>query len=276
MQQISKSVFVESRYPQANLGLITTSEGVVIIDTPIVAPDALKWRDEIKKKGEIRYVINTEEHLDHCQNSWLFSGLLITSQETRKKVAQIPVQPIIEKAKKRSPETATLMDSFKMRLADITFVDEMNFYLGGLTFNLFPLVGHSSGGIGVYIPEEKVVFTTDCVFHKVKSWLHEALPDKWFASLMRLESLDVETIVPGHGEMCTKSYLKEQAKIVQDWIQVVQDAIKKGQTEAEAVASITCPDPYPKLASISVSEVEINRMTISHLYKLYSNVKGSD
>jgi cyclase len=276
MQQISKNVFVESKYPQCNLGLITTSEGIVIVDVPQIALDVPKWREEIQKKGEIRFVVNTEEHGDHCQNSCWFPGLLITSAETRRKIAQTPARTIIEKAKKMYPDAAKLMDSFKVRLADITFTDEMNFYLGGLTFNLFPLVGHSTGGIGVYIPEEKVVFTTDCVFHKVKTWLQEALPDRWFASLKRLENMDIETIVPGHGEMCTKSYLEEQAEIVQKWVQVVQDAIKKGLTEEEAIASITCPDPYQKQASIPVSEAEINRRSISRLYKLYSNVKGSN
>jgi glyoxylase-like metal-dependent hydrolase (beta-lactamase superfamily II) len=32
----------------------------------------------------------------------------------------------------------------------------------------FHLPGHSTAGIGVYIPEEQVVFTTDIVFHKRK------------------------------------------------------------------------------------------------------------
>jgi cyclase len=36
-----------------------------MMDTPMKPTDAVKWRDEAGKKGEIRYLINTEEHPDH-------------------------------------------------------------------------------------------------------------------------------------------------------------------------------------------------------------------
>ena len=49
-------------------------------------------------------------------------------------------------------------------------------------------------------------------------------------------ALDVETIVPGHGEPCDKRYLSEQAQIIQNWIGVVEDYVRRGLSEDEAVA----------------------------------------
>ena len=49
---------------------------------------------------------------------------------------------------------------------------------------------------------------------RIKSWLQEADPDQWFESLKKIGELDVDVIVPGHGEICKKDYLKEQSDIV--------------------------------------------------------------
>ena len=257
MIQVTANVYVESNI-LCNLGLVTTKEGIVIIDTPMNPTDAVKWRDEITKKGTLRYVINTEEHGDHCNNSWFFPGTLIRSQETRGKLAKVERSKFIEGVNRRYPEGAALMESFQLRLADITFTESLDLYLGDLTIKLFPLPGHSSGGIGVFIPEERVVFATDCVFNRFKTWLQDSTPDQWFESLRKLGELEVDIIVPGHGDICKKEYLKEQADIIQKWVDVVQSAIKQGLSEEEAVARISIPDPYPKQPGTPFTEPEVN------------------
>jgi len=65
MQRISDSVFVETGFRGCNVGFVVTKEGVVVIDTPMVPREAIKWREEIARHGPIRYVINTEPHGDH-------------------------------------------------------------------------------------------------------------------------------------------------------------------------------------------------------------------
>ena len=161
------------------------------------------------------------------------------------------------------------MEGFSLRLADITFTQNLDLFLGGLTIKLFSLPKHSAGGIGIYIPEEKAVFTTDIIFKCKKSWLHEADPEQWLQSLKRIDELDVDVIVPGHGEPCDKSYLTEQAGIIQGWIDVVKSAIEKGWSPEQAFAEITVPDPHPKQAGTPFTEEELNRMIIERLYSLY-------
>ncbi len=271
MAQITPSVYVEIGVP-CNMGIVTTKEGIVLIDTPMNPAIVVKWRDEIARRGKLRYVINTEEHGDHCNNSWFFpAGVLITSQATRERLSTMPRAQVIEMVKRAYPEGLPLMESYQLRLADITFTQGLSLYLGDHTFNLFPLPGHSPGGIAVYIPQERVVFTTDCVFHHVKSFLQQAEPDKWLESLKKLGELDVDTIVPGHGLPCKKDYLKEQAGIIRGWVEVVKSAIKQGLSEDEAVAKISSPDPYPKQPEAPTGpDFEINKGAIARLYQLYS------
>jgi hypothetical protein len=55
--------------------------------------------------------------------------------------------------------------------------------------------------------------------------------------------------VPGHGEPCDKRYLARQAQIIQNWIGVVEEYVRRGLSEDEAVAQpldvLRDVDPYP-------------------------------
>ena len=65
MQQITDNVFAETGFRGCNPSFVVTSEGVVMIDTPQMPVDAVKWHDEIARHGPVRYLINTEPHGDH-------------------------------------------------------------------------------------------------------------------------------------------------------------------------------------------------------------------
>jgi len=270
MKQVTENVYVETGIFACNLGLVTTKDGNVLIDTPHLATDAVRWRDEVMEKGEVLYLINTEEHPDHTETSHFFPGTLITHQKTRETLAEVGTEAVMKRMAHLNPEGMPLMEGFRLRLADVTFTEGLDIFLGGLTVRLFSLPGHSPGGIGVYIPEERVVFTTDIIFHRRKSWLHEADPEKWLQSLKRIGELDVDIIVPGHGELCTKAYLEEQSGIIEQWIEVVRAAIEKGLSKEEAMAKITPPDPHPKQPGTPMTEEELNQAIISRLYQIYS------
>jgi len=270
MKKIAPNVYLDSVVGGCNVGFVTTKEGIVMIDTPIRPSEAMKWRQEIEKKGELRYIINTEEHADHCHNSCFFEGVLITSEETREKLSKKGIGEAVDRVRRIDQEGVPLMKSFNWRTADISFTGDLNIYLGDHTFKLFSLPGHSTGGIGVYIPEEGVVFATDCVFHRLKTWLQEAIPDQWFESLEKLGELDLEIIVPGHGDICHKDYLLKQTNIIKAWVDVVKSSIGRGLTKEESIEKISQPDPYPKQIKTPMTEAELNIKNITRLYQLYS------
>jgi cyclase len=269
MKKVTENVYVETGIFACNLGLVTAREGNVLIDTPHFATDAVRWRDEVLEKGEVRYLINTEEHPDHTETSHFFPGTLITHQKTRETLAAIGTEAVMKRMAHLNPEGIPLLEGFRLRLADITFDRSLDLFLGDLTVRLFSLPGHSPGGIAVYIPGEKVVFTTDIIFHRRKSWLHEADPEKWLESLERIGELDVDVIVPGHGETCDKGYLSEQAGIVQAWIDAVKSALEKGWDLDQACAEIIVPDPHPKQPKTPFTEEQLNQMIIERLYTVY-------
>ena len=86
MQKITNNVYVENDYRGCNTSFVVTKHGVVVIDTPMVPSEAKKFRDEASKHGPIRYVINTEPHLDHVSGNCYFNGLVVSQEGTRRAI----------------------------------------------------------------------------------------------------------------------------------------------------------------------------------------------
>ena len=74
MRKVSAHIYVETSLRGCNPGFVVTKEGIVMIDSPQVPSDALRWRDELTGRGEIIYLINTEPHRDHIIGNFFFPG----------------------------------------------------------------------------------------------------------------------------------------------------------------------------------------------------------
>jgi len=277
MKQVSANVYVEDDVAGGNHAFVVTKGGVVMMDTPWTPEDALRWRDEIAKRGDVRYIINGEPHVDHIAQTYLFPGIVISHQGSRSVLAAPPAWSpltgtIVSKEEEfRASFKATigrsLPDGFRLKLPDVTFSQQLNLHLGDHIIELIHLPGHCASQIAVYIPQEKVIFAGDNVQHKTPSAIYESLPDQWLESLKRIEEMDVEVIIPGHGEPCDKSYLSVQAAVIHNWLDVVQKAISQGLSRKEAQERLDSPDPHPYHSWITASEAR--SLEKINFYRIY-------
>jgi cyclase len=268
MQRITANVYAETRFRGCNPGFVVTSVGIVMIDTPYRPSDAIAWREEVMKKGEVRYLINTEPHGDHYTGNYFFPGTVIAQDGVREALKAVSVNQILERVAELDPQGMSLMAGYQLRPPTITFSKKLTLYLGSHTFELIHLPGHTAAEIGVYIPEERVIFTGDNVFHRVQAFLHESHPVEWLASLERIGELDIVCIVPGHGEVCDKSYLPEMAAFIREWIEVVRKAVEQGMTKQQAMESISFLDRYPMDIGLESRAKDVQRMNVDRLYEL--------
>ena len=268
MQKITENVYAETGFRGCNPGFVVTKEGVVMIDTPMVPTHALKWREEIRKHGKVHYLINTEPHIDHFSGNYYFDGTVVAHEGTKQKMSTFSVEHLKGLIKPKFPESLALMNEFSFRLPTITFSQNLTLYLGDHTFQLIHLPGHTPFEVAVYIPEERVVFTSDNVFYKVQAWLKDALPYEWLDSLKRIQELDTDVLVPGHGSICDRSYIPEMSTIIQAWIDTVTAAIEQGISLEEAQSKISIPDPYPMEAGQEHMAQEVPRRNWARMYEL--------
>lgn len=267
MQKITDNIYVETDFPGCNISFVVTKEGVVMIDTPMAPTDAIKWRDEIAKHGTVRYLINTEPHVDHFAGSYFFEGTVVGHKGTRNAILSASVDELKGMLRGMAPKTLSMVETFSYRPPAITFSERLTIYLGEHTFELIHMPGHSPFQVAVYVPQERVVFTSDNVTGGVPVF-RQALPDEWLDSLKRLQQLDVDTLVPGHGGICKKSFILEMSTRIQAWIDAVTTAIDNGLSLEEAQKEISLLDQYPKEYVNARAAPQMQRMNVARLYKL--------
>lgn len=281
MQQVTKNVYVETGLHGCNPGFVITEEGIVMIDSPQKPSDALKFRNEMKGKGEVRYLINTEHHIDHIMGNFFFPGIVIAHQGAWEAVSSryssaLFTEKIADRVKAIDPPGLALMEGYFLREPSLTFSKDFTLYLGKHTFKLIHLPGHTASEIAVHIPEERIVFTGDNVFHKVQTWLQEASPLEWLRSLEKIDKLDVDFIVPGHGEVCSKDYLKEQASFIREWMAAIREAKRRGLSKEEAQDKISFLDRYPMDIGQESQCPQVQRMNVGWLYDCLEENKTAD
>jgi glyoxylase-like metal-dependent hydrolase (beta-lactamase superfamily II) len=67
---------------------------------------------------------------------------------------------------------------------------------------------HTPGDVVVHLPEDGVVFTGDILFHRCTPIGWEGTFANWIAALERLEALEPQVVVPGHGPVTDVSGLR--------------------------------------------------------------------
>lgn len=246
MKQITSNVFVETEIRGCNHGFVTTSDGIVMIDSPHKPSDAMKLKAEIAKHGKLRYIINTEPHGDHWTGNAFFDVPVIAHEGVRRRILETDMPEHVARVATFGPEERKLLEGYRPNAPIITFKNGMTLHVGNHTFQMIHMPGHTAYQAAICIKEEGITFTSDNIFHKCHTWLQEANPDLWLLALESLRKLPEETFVPGHGPLCGKDYLNEQSAFIVEWKAYVKNAIDRGMTKDEAIERLTdMTDRYP-------------------------------
>jgi cyclase len=243
MKKITENIYVESELSRCNNSYVVTGDGVVVIDTPMIPADARKMVAETAKFGPVRYVINGEPHGDHIAGNCYYGGTVVSHEGTREVMLKADVDAFKEQLKRLAPDSLPLDSDFRYCLPEITLSDRMTLYLGDHTFQLMHMPGHTPYNLAVYVPEERAVFTSDNISLGMPIFFN-AVPDKWLDSLRRLEELDVDIVVPGHGEVCGKEAFSQMSINVKDWVNAISDAISRGLGVKETIEEISRDDRF--------------------------------
>ena len=250
MERVTHNVFAETKIRGCNPAYVVTSDGVVIIDTPQLPTHAVNMRKEAEHHGEIKYLINTEYHVDHIFGNYYFrgAGVVVAHEQTAKNFMTVtpeinPYQYAKEAIPTDDPEGEKIWPDEETYFKDpnrpiIVFDGDLTIRLGDLTFELISTPGHTPGQLAVYVPEERVAFVGDTIFHGCQTWLYASDVDAWLISLDRLKELDVDYFVPGHGAVCMKKELDVQKAFLLEWLAAVQTCIGRGMSKEETIKNI--------------------------------------
>ena len=251
METVTASVFTNTKLRGCNPSFVTTSDGVVVIDTPQLPTRAVEMRALAESHGPIRYLVNTEHHVDHIFGNYWFKGAGTVVNHRglydRFMVVYPELDPFAyahEALPTDDPEGEAIFPDRDEYYRDpnkgtIVFTGDLTLRVGDHTFHCLHTPGHTPGQLAVYVPEERTVFTGDTIFSGCQTWLMTSNVPEWLEALERIRTLDVERIVPGHGPVVGKDYLDVQRSHLEAWVAAIEAAIARGWSREETVARVS-------------------------------------
>ena len=197
----------ENEALNANIGLVVTPNGAVLIDSGASFQGAKQIADAVKKvtPQAIKWVINTGGQ-DH---RWLGNGYFKANGAEIMAHANAEADMKargIEQLQANAPMLKDKMKGTEVVLPTRWLKDaDTQLELGGVSITVVHRNGgHTPGDSMVWLPQSGVVFTGDVVYVDRILGLHPvSLTKTWLQSFAALEALQPKIVVPGHGNVTT-------------------------------------------------------------------------
>jgi glyoxylase-like metal-dependent hydrolase (beta-lactamase superfamily II) len=231
MNKITENIYMvqgrDEMLPDCHMYVIgkPSSKDLTMIDSGLVGKGGYKL-GSIAESGvvleDIKRIILTHTHLDH-------SGCLKEIFEKMPWVELWVHGSEGEQLETGDERTVYGMEMFKtmcqsqFKLKDGDYIlkvhrklnDGEELKIGGMTWTVIHIPGHSAGCIALYEAEEKILIPGDVVYadHAIGRFdLHGADPVQHLQSLKLLSELDVKMLLPGHNRIMNNvpgGYIKE-------------------------------------------------------------------
>lgn len=275
IMQVS-SVFTAFIRPRegANVGLIHTHQGMILIDTTSSPADIQALLMALgADPGEVHLVINTHSHDDHTWGNQLFSCPILahsTCQKLMKSALRSywspkKLQSDLAYLEKTEPQKAEafrlLLKDLQIKLPDTVFEDRYEGELGGVKYEVIHLGGHTPDLSIIWLPEYKVLYASDLIFQGRYPYIFDADIPAWVDVLNRLLEYKAEVIIPGHGVRCGEAEIIQLRLYLQESWQMVKEHIRLGHSLRQTVSDPALPvfpgEKYERL----------HRANIRYMYK---------
>ena len=207
--------------------LLVTPEGVIASD-PINRDAAIWLKDEVSSRfGQpVKYVVYSHDHADHIGGGEIFDqDAVIIAHENAK--------------------AAIIGENRPTAAPEVVFADRLTLELGGKEVELIYVGrGHSDNTLVMHFPEERAVFAVDFISIDRLPYMNltdSYFPD-WIDAIKRVEQIDFDILIPGHGPIGTKADATEHRQYLEALYGAVLQATRDGQTLEEMQQSIRLDD----------------------------------
>ena len=222
-----------------NAGFIVGDAETLIVDTGanMLAGQTIFGYAQAAKPGNALRAINTEKHFDHIGGNgflrqqgidvWGHARIARTADEFAAEIAEFN-QSIPNPLRRAHGEAAAFFHGTQVTNPDVAIDGELCCDLGGCTVEILMTPGHTATNLSIWVPDERVLFTGDCLIAEYCPNLDAGTIEDWkiwLASLDRLEALHPEFVVAGHGPVVQPG---EVAKVIDTVRRVLAESIARG------------------------------------------------
>ena len=263
-----------------NVSIVDNGNETFIFDTflsPKVTSELIDILSQMNL-SPVKYVINSHSHNDHIRGNQVFGqDIKIISTTITKELIEKWEPVDIAEEQKYAPARFSYYDSLyrtfkgdtnsreyqkilmwkpyyevltnshreiKTRLPEM-FVDSIQSFDGPK--RRIQLIskgpGHTESDLVLYLPDDQILFTGDLVFNSCHPYVPHGSISGWKSWLDFLNSLEVNTVVPGHGETGSKKLIVDMKDYLVQLEYLAQQMIDNGQS-IDDIQSVSMKDEY--------------------------------
>jgi cyclase len=248
-KKLKEGIYVYSgQLNDANVTIIQTQEGIVLIDTGQTPKDSHIIMAALKKltSEPVRFIIHTEPHSDHTVGNFVFSppAIVIAHQGATDSMKKAYNPGFIDKRAAVSPEMSEAYKGFRLITPHLEYRDKMTLNLGERTLELYYLKNvHSEADTAIWLPKERIVFTAASVTVK-RFGNHRpfvSIPDT-LSAIKMMKALNPEFVVPGHGDPGTVKILDDMERYYNLLMERVGAMVKDGKSLDDIKKELKMPE----------------------------------
>jgi cyclase len=220
--------YISDNEGSANSTFLIGNDGILVVDTGVDPKEANKLLDKIRSVSDlpIKFIVNTHYHPDHQRGNAIVgpAATVISTDWTRRRTLAVM----------QSQGTAS-----SLRPAEVTFEQQLTIHLDPYSAQVyFPGKAHTSGDALVYFPQQGAIAMGDLFLTNSCPAMDQGSAEQWIQALGHVLDLPVESVVPGHFELASKTELRRFRDYLSDLYSQVQVLYGKGATEGEVRRSI--------------------------------------
>jgi rhodanese-related sulfurtransferase/glyoxylase-like metal-dependent hydrolase (beta-lactamase superfamily II) len=210
-----------------NLSFIVTSDGVLVFNAGGSYLVAKALHEEIKKITDqpVKYVVleNSQGHAILGSNYWKEQGAIIIAHIEADKEIKHRGEDIYARTLRVQKEKII---GTKIVFPDLTFKEKMPILMGSTNIQLMHIgASHSPDDIQLWLPEQKLLISGDTAFNeRMLPIFPHTNAAAWIETWDKIEALEPELIIPGHGE---PTDLATITKFTKDYLVYMRTEVEK-------------------------------------------------
>lgn len=241
VEKLSENLFQLTGGRGANSGMYIGENEVLLIDSKMdkASVDEIFTAVEGFTNKPVTILVNTHSDGDHVNGNEFFpKEVVIIAHENCR-------EEFFHPGRDGSPSKWN-DEKLKRFVPQLTFTDRMQLHLGGKPVELHYFgVGHTTGDIVVYFPEEKVAFIGDQVFFERPQLIHSYKGGNSFEHVktteLMLETLDAEKFCSGHSDIKSREDIEQHLVDMKKLQEKIKSSVKEGKS-LEAIQTNFKPD----------------------------------
>ena len=251
----------------ANIGLVVTPAGALLIDSGASFQGARQIHDAVKKVTDqpVKWVINTggQDHRWLGNGYFTAQGAEVIAHASARADMQARggdhITSLKSELKDKLDGTVPTLPTRWLARGDETLI------LGGTVVEVKHRGGaHTPGDLMVWLPQQKLVFSGDIVYvDRMLGVIPVSHTGRWLQSFAALEALQPARIVPGHGDVCDLPKAQAQTR---DYLQALRTHMKKAVDDgADIGAAIKAFDAKPWLGLLNAADLHPGNASRTYL-----------